>query len=585
MSTAVIEDNKVVEQPTAIERDFDSESNYKFIFNIEKIIGCTFPIIFDLIHNKKKYISQFQIKKSNGEKRNIIAPIGQYKRTLNWIKTRVFNSYKPSNIAFGYVKKVSGIDVAKALCRAKSKAEADFKDFFPSIKIKNILNCLYGNKYMCKQCAYYGRFCEGGCTSNLYKNREYVKNKNYEKITCPEVLYFFSKKWRDDNPNYISLFRVIAELTTLDERLCQGFPTSPVISNIVMKGFDKSLIKFAEKHELRAARYSDNVFVVSDKYGKKELDRLFKPFIFKKIKNFGFNVNYDKYNVVGNSRRMTCLGININEHPNINKQLYKLKRAILHRAIFGCHKEGIDINPIYDLGEFKSIAGWWNYFAQINPKKAEKHIKQVREAEKNIMKLCSYKFESEKFKDFKGIMIWPDGGAKGNKRNSGYGGYASFYNMNSLYAEESNLTKLCSDKFEQVTNNQMELMGIISSLRSIIKKGLHISCDEKKILIVSDSNYCIQCINSYLTKWRAKRFKKKGGIKNIDLWKLFIKTENQLKNIGFNIQYCWTPRSSFQGNILADKEYNIIVKDVNSEGNDMFETIKRYFKNSPKLNY
>lgn len=563
----------------AIYREYDNECEYEYIFNLKQIIGCNMETFLDLIQNKKKFIKEFKIKKSNGDDRVIVAPIGQLKRTNNYLKTAMFNSYSAHSLAYAYIKKKSGVELAQKLCGCKSKAEADLKNFFPNITKKHITNCLYGNKYICKKCSYYGRFLEGGCNSNLYKNREWIRNNEFHKVTCPEVLYFYSQKWRDDNPNYISLFDTVAELITLDGALCQGFPTSPVISNIVMRGFDKALEKFAGYHNLRAGRYCDNVFVVSDELGKKELDRLFKPFVFKKIKNFGFKVNYDKYNVNGKHSRMSCLGITINEHPNINKRFFKLQRAKLHRAIVGSEKHGI--KPMYNLSEFKVIAGWWNYFNQINPKKAEPYIKIIREREAEIIELHKYEFKPEDYKDFKGIMIWPDGGAKGNKRNTGFGGYASYFNMNDTALNGSPrdcLDLLCKDKFIKVTNNQMELLAIISSMRQVLKRKLHESADDKNVLIISDSNYCIQCINSYLPNWKKTGLKKKGGIKNLNLWKLFIRMENRLKNVGIKLTYSWVPRNKYDGNIYADRKYNDIVSDESINMKDLFETIKTYNK-------
>lgn len=100
------------------------------------------------------------------------------------------------------------------------------------------------------------------------------------------------------------------------------------------------------------------------------------------------------------------------------------------------------------------------------------------------------------------VTIYTDGSALGNP---GKGGWAAI-----LMAEETK--KELSGGEPETTNNRMEMMGVIQAL-SALKK----SC---KVKLYTDSAYVVNSITKgWMTGWKENGWKKKGGLKNVDLWK------------------------------------------------------------------
>lgn len=60
------------------------------------------------------------------------------------------------------------------------------------------------------------------------------------------------------------------------------------------------------------------------------------------------------------------------------------------------------------------------------------------------------------------------------------------------------------------TNNRMELQAAIEALRALERPS--------KITVVTDSVYVKDGITKWIHGWKAKGWKKKGGLKNVELW-------------------------------------------------------------------
>lgn len=122
------------------------------------------------------------------------------------------------------------------------------------------------------------------------------------------------------------------------------------------------------------------------------------------------------------------------------------------------------------------------------------------------------------FSDF--LNVYTDGSCLNNGKNRKKGcGFAAIFKDFEEYNYFNDFD--IGDK----TNNRAELFAIIWSIRIFLKicKEKNFSKDNKKLLIHTDSEYCIKCING-LKKWRLQNWK---GVKNIDLLKiLYEECEN-----------------------------------------------------------
>lgn len=64
----------------------------------------------------------------------------------------------------------------------------------------------------------------------------------------------------------------------------------------------------------------------------------------------------------------------------------------------------------------------------------------------------------------------------------------------------------------ETTNNRMEMMAILEAIRANKTPGVILR-------IVSDSEYAINGCTKWISKWKNAGWIRKGGIKNLDLWK------------------------------------------------------------------
>lgn len=118
--------------------------------------------------------------------------------------------------------------------------------------------------------------------------------------------------------------------------------------------------------------------------------------------------------------------------------------------------------------------------------------------------------EKEKRKQ---ITLYSDGSSLGNPGPGGWG----------TILEYRGKTKEFSGGSPDTTNNRMELTGVIEGL-----KRLKEPCD---VEVVTDSSYVANAINSWLSGWVAKDFKK---VKNVDLWQEYLEASKP-----HNIKATW----------------------------------------------
>jgi ribonuclease HI len=108
------------------------------------------------------------------------------------------------------------------------------------------------------------------------------------------------------------------------------------------------------------------------------------------------------------------------------------------------------------------------------------------------------------------LIIYTDGACI---NNPGSGASGAIIIDNAL-----KIVKIESDFYQETTNNQMELLGPISGLESIISDN---SFSNKSIKIYTDSKYVKNGITDWILKWKKNGWKASDGkpVKNQDLWK------------------------------------------------------------------
>jgi len=104
----------------------------------------------------------------------------------------------------------------------------------------------------------------------------------------------------------------------------------------------------------------------------------------------------------------------------------------------------------------------------------------------------------------KEVVVYTDGGARGNPGPGGYGAIVTF----------GKFRKELKGAFDHTTNNRMELMGVISALE-LLK-------EQCAVTVHSDSKYVVNAmLKGWLVGWKKRGWKKsdKKPVLNQDLWK------------------------------------------------------------------
>ncbi|ABZ75089.1 RNA-directed DNA polymerase (Reverse transcriptase) [Shewanella halifaxensis HAW-EB4] len=255
------------------------------------------------------FYRQFPLKKRSGGIRTIESPYPKLAYVQRWIKNHILEIKPISSNALAYVQGSSHIENAKRHIGAKELLKIDLVDFFEYIKLSTVKSI----------------FTECGYT---------------EKVS-----------------------HQLAKLCTLRDRLPQGAPSSPVISNLVLVELDKRLQSISKKHELVYTRYADDLcfsgHAISDEFFSLVKDE---------IESEGFVVNQNKSGVVRGHKRKLITGLVVSEYGvRVPKKMRREYRKQAHYML----KNGIEqlngnmgmLNPLH----IDEVIGKGQYILSVEP--------------------------------------------------------------------------------------------------------------------------------------------------------------------------------------------------------------------------
>ena len=173
--------------------------------------------------------------------------------------------------------------------------------------------------------------------------------------------------------------KMLAALCCYKDCLPQGAPSSPAVSNLVMRPFDEYMGKWCGERQIQYTRYCDDM-TFSGIFDKQEVKQKVKSFLYV----LGFELNEKKTSVQKQCHRQTVTGVVVNEKLQVSRAYRKQLRS----EIYYCQKYGVESHlqklkekmegkgnlPIWLSGEkpdaekyMQQLAGKINYVLQINP--------------------------------------------------------------------------------------------------------------------------------------------------------------------------------------------------------------------------
>ena len=158
---------------------------------------------------------------------------------------------------------------------------------------------------------------------------------------------------------------VLAELCCLNGSLPQGAPTSPALSNIIVREMDKRLQEIAGEHGLTYTRYADDLTFSGDSI---HLDTLL-PLVNEALKKDRLVLKKIKTRYLRENRRKIITGVSISSGHKLT--IPKARKRELRKTIYFIRTKGLaehqkhigSTDPFY----LKKVVGYLSYWRSIEP--------------------------------------------------------------------------------------------------------------------------------------------------------------------------------------------------------------------------
>jgi hypothetical protein len=183
----------------------------------------------------------------------------------------------------------------------------------------------------------------------------------FDRLIYPLVkAYAFpAERYSEQNRVLLSLLCVYRDV------LPQGAPTSPAISNIIMRDFDNKVGAWCAKQGVSYTRYCDDMTFSGD-FDPAPIKR----YVRDELRRLGLFLNDQKTVVVRRGQRQSVTGLVVNEHPRV-PAAYQAK---IRQEMYYCQKHGIAAH-LAAIGSTeppeafaRALLGRINYVLSVEPK-------------------------------------------------------------------------------------------------------------------------------------------------------------------------------------------------------------------------
>ena len=174
-------------------------------------------------------------------------------------------------------------------------------------------------------------------------------------------------------------------ITTVDDKLPTGAPTSAHIANACFSPVDKRIRDYANILGISYSRYMDDLtFSCDDKY----LLNLIEKYVTKTLGNFGYKLNERKTKYISDNKQQNVLGVIVNNKDvRLPKKLRRKLRATLYNYSIFKSSGAKQIDLKYRAWSEKSIAqlkGYLAYAKQVDEKSYNKLINYAKKLDINL---------------------------------------------------------------------------------------------------------------------------------------------------------------------------------------------------------
>lgn len=308
--------------------------------------------------------TQFTIPKKSGGIRTIFSPSNRLKSIQSSLSNllldcideinepkhkKIKNTYKQA-LSHGFVRECSIITNAMMHLNKKNVLNIDLKDFFDSF--------------------------------NFGRVRGFFIKNNHFKL----------------DPHIAT---VIAQIACYDNKLPQGSPCSPVITNLITHSLDIRLASLARKHSCTYSRYADDMtfstresVFPSQIMRQEENNFITGKKLKNEIKRAGFSINEKKTRIQYKDSRQDVTGLIVNKKPNIKKEYWRTVKSqcnsLFHTGTFIKKTAAGEV-----AGSINELEGQLNFIDQVDrfnrsrQKAPLNHVYQIAKSTINTTPLLS----------------------------------------------------------------------------------------------------------------------------------------------------------------------------------------------------
>lgn len=284
----------------------------------------------------------FEKTKKNGGKRVICSPSERLKKIQSSLSYILQNCIEEINHERGLEEKKSS---SQKLSHGFVRKKSIITNTLPHLNKKNVLNIDIED--------FFGSFHFGRVRGF------FIKNKNFS--LDPEIA------------------TVIAQIACYDNKLPQGSPCSPVITNLISHSLDIRLASLAEHYSCTYSRYADDITlstrkkhfpykIITHSGGKPVIGKSLK----REINRADFEINNSKTRLFYKDSRQEVTGLVSNKKPSVKPEYYRKVRAQCHKLF----KDGYffqKVNGVEVDGDINKLEGKLSFIDQID------HYNRLRE--------------------------------------------------------------------------------------------------------------------------------------------------------------------------------------------------------------
>jgi hypothetical protein len=231
------------------------------------------------------------ISKKNGGERHLQIPGRLIKSYQKKLADKLATIYKPPVCVHSFIKKSKTIKTnAMPHCKKKYVLNLDISNFFDSINFGRVRGILMAKPYL---------------LSDVVATR-------------------------------------FAQLVTYKNKLSQGAPSSPIISNMICVRLDHVLMRFAKQNNLFYSRYADDLTFSSNLINIQN-EKIVEEII-AIIESNGFQENPNKRRLQKSNQSQKVTGLTVNKKVNLNRKYIRNLRAILHSCFVNGMAEAASIH-------------------------------------------------------------------------------------------------------------------------------------------------------------------------------------------------------------------------------------------------